>query len=302
MDNMELNKPKDSRQPVVLGRTTIYDGSRIQNGESCLWVDPLSGVESDFPKEKCKVFLTHVPKSWNKSLDGADVFIGEKDKRLLKGQGNFLRCLFRQEGFPNAEQLPLECAMEPYIGENTVVSVRNGEKFFVGQCEVRCIHTPGPTPGHTCLYLPKEQVLFTGELLSQTMGIRVWKGAPHGLEDWMNSLEKIKALPVKQIFPVWNEPADFSERVDSMIRNCYFRVLELFRLVQDHPGLTAYELASDFSRKGIQWENLPLEEKKKAMNETLAYLNYLRERDYVRVREGEDGLVNLPGSRRLTDI
>jgi hydroxyacylglutathione hydrolase len=41
----------------------------------------------------------------------------------------------------------------------------DGERFQLGACEARVIHTPGHSPGSSCLYLPEAKVLFTGDTL-----------------------------------------------------------------------------------------------------------------------------------------
>jgi glyoxylase-like metal-dependent hydrolase (beta-lactamase superfamily II) len=41
----------------------------------------------------------------------------------------------------------------------------DGESFRVGACEAKVIHTPGHTPGSSCLWFPDARVLFTGDTL-----------------------------------------------------------------------------------------------------------------------------------------
>ena len=303
MKNTELHTPTDGRPPIVLGQATIYDNCCLQSGDERLWIDPPSEKANVILEGKDKVFLTHIPKDWGVFQNKAEVLLGEQDKHLLSEKENHYFHLFRQEGFPDVEEVPSEYALNFSDGkESKVVPIRDGEEFRVGHCTVRCVHTPGPTPGHTCLYLPGEQVLFAGSLFALPSGAEGWKGAPSALEDLMNSLEKVKNMSIKEAVFRSDHTTDVQERAESIIRYCYFRLLELYRLIQDTPGLTAYELAERFSRQRTQWIDLPLVQKWDAMKETLSHLNYLRERDYVQVREGANGLINMPGARRLTDI
>ena len=39
------------------------------------------------------------------------------------------------------------------------------DKLKVGKVELQVIHTPGHTPGSICLYIPKENVLISGDTL-----------------------------------------------------------------------------------------------------------------------------------------
>ncbi len=41
----------------------------------------------------------------------------------------------------------------------------DGETFRVGALEARVVHTPGHSPGSTCLVFPEAQVVFTGDTL-----------------------------------------------------------------------------------------------------------------------------------------
>ncbi len=41
----------------------------------------------------------------------------------------------------------------------------NGETFRVGESEARVVHTPGHSPGSTCLWFPRERIVFTGDTL-----------------------------------------------------------------------------------------------------------------------------------------
>lgn len=41
----------------------------------------------------------------------------------------------------------------------------DGETFSVGECEATVIHTPGHSPGSSCLWFAREEILFTGDTL-----------------------------------------------------------------------------------------------------------------------------------------
>jgi glyoxylase-like metal-dependent hydrolase (beta-lactamase superfamily II) len=41
----------------------------------------------------------------------------------------------------------------------------DGERFEVGTCEAQVIHTPGHSPGSSCLWFPQAKILFTGDTL-----------------------------------------------------------------------------------------------------------------------------------------
>jgi glyoxylase-like metal-dependent hydrolase (beta-lactamase superfamily II) len=41
----------------------------------------------------------------------------------------------------------------------------DGDTFSVGECEAKVIHTPGHSPGSSCLWFAEEKVLFSGDTL-----------------------------------------------------------------------------------------------------------------------------------------
>ncbi len=67
--------------------------------------------------------------------------------------------------------------------------------IHIGQLEFKVIHTPGHTNGGTCLYCPKEQMLFSGDTLFRGTWGRT--DLPTGsLQDIINSItNKLMVLP-----------------------------------------------------------------------------------------------------------
>jgi glyoxylase-like metal-dependent hydrolase (beta-lactamase superfamily II) len=60
-----------------------------------------------------------------------------------------------------AEMFGLDAAEPPAIDHRHA----DGETFTVGALEARVIHTPGHSPGSSCLWFPEPSVLFTGDTL-----------------------------------------------------------------------------------------------------------------------------------------
>ena len=73
-------------------------------------------------------------------------------------------------------------------------NVEDSEIIKVGSLNFKVIHTPGHTPGSICLYLEKENVVFTGDtLFAQGVGRT---DLPCGNEQALqNSLKKLFVLP-----------------------------------------------------------------------------------------------------------
>lgn len=70
---------------------------------------------------------------------------------------------------------------------------------MMGKLEVRILHLgPGHTGGDSIVWLPKERVLFSGDLVEYNAGI--YAGDAH-LEEWPGTLERLRALKPRALVP-----------------------------------------------------------------------------------------------------
>jgi hydroxyacylglutathione hydrolase len=69
------------------------------------------------------------------------------------------------------------------------ITVKEGDKFSLGETEITVIHTPGHTKGGVCYYIEKEHILFTGDtLFCLTVGRTDLGGSD---EDLYNSVKRL---------------------------------------------------------------------------------------------------------------
>ena len=74
------------------------------------------------------------------------------------------------------------------------VRVSDGDVLQVGSLHVRCVHTPGHTAGHLCLFLEEERALFAGDNVLG-VGTAAISPPPHGdMGEYIRSLKKMQAL------------------------------------------------------------------------------------------------------------
>jgi glyoxylase-like metal-dependent hydrolase (beta-lactamase superfamily II) len=109
----------------------------------------------------------------------------------------------------NKEELPMINGSKPrlLIQYNKIETDQynlfvDGQSFKFQDITIRCIHTPGHTPGATC-YSVNDQYLFTGDALSLHDGKvdEFIKLATMDLETHRNSIDKIGSIPnIKYIF------------------------------------------------------------------------------------------------------
>ena len=69
----------------------------------------------------------------------------------------------------------------------------------IGGREIEVLHTPGHSPGHLCFWEKSRGYLFTGDLVYKDILFAYYPSTDP--EAYLDSLEKVAALPVKKVFP-----------------------------------------------------------------------------------------------------
>ena len=253
------------------------------------------------------LFLTHLHSDhtglvWDFVMRNVPVYMGRAEYQYLtvlnSGEARTVDDIFLREGFP-PEQLELQNQSNQGVRYASkagfpVEEVEDGDAIPMGGLELRAIWTPGHTPGHMALYLPGEQLLFTGDhiLFDITPNISIWPGIPNALSDFIASLRKIRALPLRGGFPAHRSAGtDIKARIDQLIDHHGWRLDEIYQATVHRPGSTAYEIAGHitWSVRGRSWEQFPPHQKWFAMGETLAHLDYLAGRGQL-LRSCTDGI------------
>ena len=77
--------------------------------------------------------------------------------------------------------------------------LKDGDTIDLGERTIQAFHTPGHSPGHLCFWEAEKGYLFSGDLVYKgTLFANYPSTDP---QSYLDSLEKIAALPVKCIFP-----------------------------------------------------------------------------------------------------
>jgi len=81
--------------------------------------------------------------------------------------------------------------------------VDEGREIVMGAYRLKCLWTPGHTPGHMCLYDEEKGLLFSGDhvLYDITPHIESWAYQVNALQDYLRSLDRIANLPVTMVLP-----------------------------------------------------------------------------------------------------
>ncbi len=87
---------------------------------------------------------------------------------------------------------------ELYQGMPTKV-LTDHNSIDIGGREIEVLHTPGHSPGHMCFWEKSRGYLFTGDLVYKDILFAYYPSTDP--EAYLDSLEKVAALPVKEVFP-----------------------------------------------------------------------------------------------------
>ena len=77
--------------------------------------------------------------------------------------------------------------------------LEDGDWIDLGDRRIQALHTPGHSPGHLCFWEPERGYLFTGDLIYKDI-LFAWFPSTDP-EAYLNSLERVSALPAERVFP-----------------------------------------------------------------------------------------------------
>ena len=245
------------------------------------------------------IFLTHTHSDHSgliSDIIGADrrILISEIDGRLLESlpkpgekweEEKWIWKKSREQlfGMPpeiteNMEKLNPALKYAPLGGENYTY-VGDGEIINAGGYALQCIHTPGHSPGHMCLWDEQHGLIFTGDhvLFDITPNITAWPDVTDSLGDYFDSLSKVRNLPVKTALPGHRKSGEFRKRIDFLAAHHQARLEEVEGIVKANPGLTAYDIsgAMRWKIRAVDWAQFPASQKIFAVGECMSHLNYL---------------------------
>ncbi len=167
-----------------------------------------------------------------------------------------------------------------------------GNSLRVGEYVLEVIRTPGHTPGHICLWLEEQRIMFTGDhvLFDITPNITCWPNMEDALGCYLSSLRRVREYPVVLALPAHRSTGDFHSRVDELIEHHAFRLQECLKVVQGQPGLSAFDIAGRLTWRirSRDWQSFPTTQKWFAVGECLSHLDLLEKtgRIYHRTEDG----------------
>jgi len=275
------------------------------NQEECLAAmqEGLKALGVDI--DKTDFFITHLHAD-HVGLLGAlageknRIYCGDPDAFVVRSGvdwGQFLD-FARQNGIPETEVQAASSLPGYDYGAGSglnVISVKEGDLINAGEYSFRCVHTPGHTEGHMCLYDEDKQIILAGDhLLAEiTPNISLWGGNDQDpIRDYFNSLDKVAQMEIQCVLPGHRDPfSNYRQRVDELKAHHRERFQEIMEILK--PGsATAYQVASlmHWDMSYDRWEQFPVAQKWFATAEANAHLKYLEQEGLLKV-EVKDGKI-----------
>lgn len=204
---------------------------------------------------------------------------------------------YYEEGFP-AEILESTYINNPSIDygvgavDDRFTVLKDGDCILAGPYTLQTIVVPGHTPGNAMFWIEEQQIMFTGDhiLFGISPNITAWRGVEDSLGDYLDSLCMVRGYPVRLALPGHRETGDYHARIEVLLEHHRRRLADALESIREAPGMTAYEIAGQMRWKirARNWEEFPATQKRFAVGECLAHLDYLRKRNAVE-RRFEDG-------------
>ncbi len=166
------------------------------------------------------------------------------------------------------------------------IGLKDGDELNFSTYNFKVLILPGHTPGHLALYDEKKKIFFGGDLVLDpiTPNITFW-GFEYGdmLAAYLESLDRIHNLDIEYIFPahrrIIDNPKERTRQIQDHHRERNLEILDA--LGEDL--LTVEEISSKISWriKENNYYNFPPSQKWFATGETMAHLDYLKNKGLV---------------------
>lgn len=253
--------------------------------------------ELGFSMENTDIFITHVHSdhaglAGYLARPGSRIFTGEYTARDVARKHDFIKRfeLMIQQGGLAAMGLTQDPATHPgyryrsdEINLNRIDMVHDGSLLQVGNFSLRCLLTSGHAPDHMCLYEENQKILFSGDHIlgditpNNTIWEIPWEVKTDYLQEYLNSLAKIEALPIDLTLPAHREVIpDCHGRIAELKEHHERRLNNILDIMLDQ-AMNAAQVASqmDWDLNTKDWNKFPVAQKIFATGEALSHLSHL---------------------------
>jgi glyoxylase-like metal-dependent hydrolase (beta-lactamase superfamily II) len=276
------------------------------NREECMDAMQAALDELDVDLAKTDLFVTHLHADHfglvgSLATETSKVYFNQPDAERIHATDGWENMLefARTSGFP--EDL-LDTALNRHPGHRhysrrdiEMTLLEEGDRIEIGGYTLTCVHTPGHTRGHMCLYEADKKILFSGDhiLIDITPNIQLWSEEENPLEQYLASLDKVSELDIDLVLPGHRRLVHkCKERIQELKDHHRHRADEVVEILKERDQ-TAYEIAGqmtwDIDAKS--WEEFPIMQQWFATGEAIAHLKYLEARGEIRSEKRDDKIV-----------
>jgi glyoxylase-like metal-dependent hydrolase (beta-lactamase superfamily II) len=229
------------------------------------------------------------------------VYFNRPDAEIIEAWGGWepMLAAAAKHGFPEAdlrraiEQHPGFKFSSDWVPELSILN--DGDTIDAGPYHFQCVHTPGHTLGHTCLYEAGQKLLVAGDhiLIDITPNIQCWSDTQNPLASYLTSLDRVYDLDIGLVLPghrrlIDDHRARIGELKCHHERRCE-EILEILAKTRASAYDTAAQMTWDI--KCDSWEQFPIAQKWFATGEAIAHLRYLEEKGQIRRKADGAGFV-----------
>ena len=239
-----------------------------------------TGLVADIASGTTRVFIDAQDKNWLTRDTRFALEVQEDDQYRAAG--------FAEDVLAHISRTHPGRSLAPDPDFDRYETVSEGNVIEVGDYALELIRVPGHTPGQMCLWMKEQKAMFTADhvLFDITPNITKWPDCEDSLGKYIESLHKIDSYPVKTALPGHQMSGDFHARIGELLVHHTERLAECERIVQETPGMTAYDIAGRMSWNiyARNWETFPVRQKWFAVGECLAHLDRLQCENKVTAR------------------
>jgi glyoxylase-like metal-dependent hydrolase (beta-lactamase superfamily II) len=229
-----------------------------------------------------------------RALGGAQIVMGATERAVLEGvqagPNNEHEEQFLRHGLPS-EQVKSYGEVLPYLKSLSIpfavdVGIGPGHTLLAKRRRLEAFLTPGHTPGHVCLFLPEEKLMFSGDHILQritpNIGLHSFSG-PDPLGDYLHSLQATLKLGATRLFPSHGPVVeDPEQRIQELLRHHDQRLQACLEALGSAPT-TAYAVSLQVFGTALDYFGRWL-----ALGETLSHLEHLVHQGVVSKAEEND--------------
>jgi glyoxylase-like metal-dependent hydrolase (beta-lactamase superfamily II) len=216
-----------------------------------------------------------------RDLGGALIAMGDIERTIWEGTQAGMDHQREEEllrhGLP-PEQAKQHVEVLPYLKRLSTpfdidLRLGPGHTLVAKRRRLEAFLTPGHTPGHVCLFLPEEKIMFSGDHILQkitpNIGLHPYSG-PDPLGDYLQSLRATLALGATQLLPSHGLVVEDPEtRIHELLQHHDRRLQSCLEALGSTPQ-TAY--AVSLQMFGASLDHIG---RWMAMGETLSHLEHL---------------------------